>query len=60
MKNKNTKARVHKELDGLDLNVNSFGELKSNMSIEEINKFLNKHVSDKKLQNRDDIEDIKK
>ena len=49
-KNKVTaKAKVHKELKGLDVSINQFGELKSNMSIEKINAFLNRNVEDKKL-----------
>ena len=56
---KKEKAKVHKELDGLDLSVNSFGEIKSSMSIDEINKFLNKNVEDKKLKDRDDLDDLK-
>lgn len=56
---KKEKAKVHKDLDGLDLSVNSFGEIKSSMSIDEINKFLNKNVEDKKLKDRDDLDDLK-
>jgi hypothetical protein len=33
--------------------VNPLGEITSNYSIEDINKFLNRHVRDKKLVNRD-------
>lgn len=47
------KARVHKELDGFEIKVNPLGEITSNYSIEDINKFLNRHVRDKKLVNRD-------
>ena len=54
------KARVHKDLDGLDITVNQFGEIKSNMDIEKINEFLNRNVDDKKLAERDDYEDMKK
>jgi len=57
---KKEKARVHRDLDGLDLSINSFGEIKSNMPIEELNKFLNKNVEDKKLRDRDDIDELKK
>lgn len=60
MAKKKEKAKVHKELDGLDLNVDSFGEIKSSMSVDEINKFLNKNVEDKKLKDREDIDDLKK
>ena len=60
MSKKEEKAKVHKDLDGLDLKVDSFGEIKSNMPIDEINKFLNKNVEDKKLKDRSDIDDLKK
>ncbi len=57
---KKEKARVHKDLDGLELKVDSFGEISSNMPIDELNKFLNKNVEDKKLKDRDDLDDLKK
>ncbi|WP_202910349.1 hypothetical protein [Hymenobacter sediminis] len=47
------KARVHKELEGFEIKVNPLGEITSNYSIEDINQFLNRHVRDKKLVNRD-------
>lgn len=57
---KKEKARVHKDLDGLELKVNSFGEISSSMPIDELNKFLNKNVEDKKLKDRDDLDELKK
>ena len=57
---KKEKARVHKDLDGLELNVDSFGQISSNMPIDKLNKFLNKNVEDKKLKDREDLDDIKK
>ena len=60
MSKKEDKAKVHKELEGLDLKVDSFGEIKSSMSIDKINKFLNKNVEDKKLKDREDIDELKK
>lgn len=53
---KKDKAKVHKDLDGFELSVDSFGEIKSSMPIDELNKFLNKNVEDKKLKDRDDID----
>ncbi|MBT33707.1 hypothetical protein [Chondrinema litorale] len=50
------KPKVHNELDGFDIKVNSSGEIESTYSIDELNKFLNKNVEDKKLKGRDDIE----
>lgn len=57
---KKEKARVHQDLDGLELKVNSFGEISSSMPIDELNKFLNKNVEDKKLKDRDDLDELKK
>jgi hypothetical protein len=58
MAKKNTahtpKARVHKDLTGLDISIDQFGEIKSNMNIEKINEFLNQNVDDKKLMERKD------
>lgn len=36
------KPGVHKDLKGLDIKVNSFGEIESELAIESINEFLNK------------------
>lgn len=48
------KPRVHKELQGFDISIDTFGEIKSNMNIEKINAFLNENVDDKKLLERDE------
>lgn len=56
MSKKKEKAKVHKDLDGFELKVDSFGEIQSNLPIDQLNKFLNKNVEDKKLKDRDDIE----
>lgn len=57
---KEEKPKVHKDLDGLEISVDQFGEIRSNMNIEKINEFLDKNVDDKKLAERDDYEDLKK
>jgi len=54
------KPKVHKDLQGFDVSIDSFGEIRSNMDIEKINDFLNKNVDDKKLAERDDYTDMKK
>ena len=54
------KPRVHKDLQGLDITIDEFGEIKANMNIEKLNEFLDKNVDDKKLRDRDDIDEIKK
>ena len=40
---------VHKDLKGFDIKINELGEIKGNFDIEELNDFLNREVSDKKL-----------
>lgn len=54
-KKKNEIPKVHKDLDGFNMNINSFGEISSSFSIDKINEFLNDNVEDKKLKDRDDL-----
>lgn len=54
------KPKVHKDLQGFDIEIDSFGEIKSNTNIERINEFLNKNVDDKKLAEREDYDEMKK
>ncbi|MDB5262502.1 MAG: hypothetical protein JWQ14_1783 [Adhaeribacter sp.] len=51
------KARVHKDLEGFEIKINPLGEITSNFDIDQINKFLDKNVYDKKLVNKDDEEE---
>ena len=53
---KREKPKVNPELDGFDIKIDTFGEIQTNFDIDKINKFLNRHVDDKKLRDRDDIE----
>ena len=55
MKKTEQKPKVNKALDGFDIRIDSFGEIKSTIKIDEINQFLNKNVDDKKLRDREDI-----
>lgn len=48
---KKDKAEVHKDIKGLELTIDEFGEIKMNKSQDELNNFLDKHVEDKKLNN---------
>ncbi|MEP2024905.1 MAG: hypothetical protein ABJH98_16930 [Reichenbachiella sp.] len=59
-KKKNTKPSVNPDLEGFEVNINAFGEIKSSLKIDKLNEFLNKNVEDKKLKDRDDLDDIKK
>ena len=49
--------KVNPELDGFDIKIDTFGEIKTNYDIDKINKFLNRHVDDKKLRDRDDVDE---
>ena len=51
------KAEVHEELEGFDIRVDPFGKMTSNIRIDELNKFLNKNVEDKKLTHLKDEEE---
>lgn len=51
---KHEKPKVNPELEGFDIEIDSFGEIKTNFDIDKINEFLNKHVDDKKLREKDD------
>ena len=52
-KKEDKKPKVHKELEGFDIKINESGEVESNLSIDEINKFLDKNVEDKKFKDID-------
>ena len=52
---KEEQPRVHEELKGFKMEINSFGEISSSLPIEAINDFLNKNVEDKKLKEREDL-----
>jgi hypothetical protein len=54
------KPVVNKELDGMEIEINEFGEIVRNFPIEKLNKFLDKEVDDKKLAERDDYDEIRK
>ncbi len=52
-KKKEKKMKVNPELEGLDVRVNEFGEIVTSYNAEEINKFLDKTLYDKKIRNKD-------
>lgn len=43
------RTKAHPELGKFDVSVTAFGEIEGSMSIDKINKFLDKNVKDKKL-----------
>lgn len=51
-KDESEKAKVHKDLKGLDLKVNNLGEIQSSIPIDKIIDFLDEHVEDKKIDNK--------
>ena len=56
---KEEEAQVNAELKGLDIRVNEFGEIISNVSIEKLNDFLDRNVIDKKLEEKRKKEKLK-
>jgi hypothetical protein len=53
--NKRETPKVNPELDGFDIKIDTFGEITTNYDVDKINQFLNRHVDDKKLRDRDDV-----
>lgn len=53
--NQKETPKVNPELEGFDIKIDPFGEIKTNYNIDKINEFLNKNVDDKKLRDRDDL-----
>jgi hypothetical protein len=53
---KSNQADVHEDLKGLEININPFGEIETNYDIQKINNFLNEHVDDKKLKEREELQ----
>jgi len=51
---KDQKPKVNKELEGFNIEIDAFGEIKTNFDINKINEFLNRNVDDKKLKDRKD------
>ena len=46
------KAAKKKPVEKLNMGINEFGELTTNINLEDINDFLNKNVDDKKLNEK--------
>ena len=53
------KPKVNKELEGFNIQINTFGEIVSDYDLDEINSFLNRNVDDKELRDRNDVEQAK-
>ncbi len=54
MDNKNKKT--HEELKGFDIKVDPFGQMETNISIDDLNAFLNENVEDKRLNSKKEEE----
>lgn len=54
-KTETQKPKVNKDLNGFDIIVDSFGEIKTTFDLDKLNEFLDKNVEDKKLKNRNDL-----
>ncbi len=48
--------KVHDELSGFDIKINEFGEIKTNLNIDKLNRFLDENVEDKKLLEKEEKE----
>jgi len=48
------KPKVHEELEGFEMKINTFGEITSNFEVDKINTFLNENVPDKKFTEKDE------
>ncbi len=53
-KPKTGKPEVHKELSGFDISIDAFGEIKTNVEVDKLNRFLDDKVEDKKLTGGED------
>ena len=51
-KNKNEDPKIHKELKGFNIHIDEFGQVKTTMTQEEMNSFLNEKVEDKKFSTK--------
>ena len=47
------KPKVHPDLEGMEIEINEFGEVIGNLNIDKLNKFLDTNVEDKKLMERE-------
>ncbi len=53
-KNDKDKPDINPELEGFEIEINEFGEIKSSMDVDKVNEFLNRNVEDKKLKGREE------
>jgi len=53
-KKKRKDSGVHKDLDGFEIRINEFGEIISSKKVDDLNRFLDENVEDKKLVDHPD------
>lgn len=51
-KNKQPDDDQKEPVEDFEIKLNEFGEIRSNLQIEDLNKYLNAHLEDKKLKDR--------
>lgn len=51
------KPEVHEELKGFEIKIDELGNVISSIEKEDLNKFLDENVEDRKLKERDEKED---
>jgi hypothetical protein len=51
-KKKEEEAGLHDELKGFDIKLDSFGRIETNMNLDNLNSFLNRHLRDRKLEEK--------
>lgn len=49
-KNPKTMPKVHKDLKGMNIRINSLGEIEANYDVAKLNEFLNRNTDNKKLK----------
>lgn len=57
MSDKNPKKdnpKVHKNLEGFNIKINSFGEIESNLNTEKLNEFLDENMEGKEVEDPKD------
>jgi len=51
---KKDNPKVHKNLDGFNIKINSFGEIESNLNTDKLNEFLDENMENKELEDPKD------
>jgi len=51
------KPEVHEELEGFEIKIDELGNVVSTVKKEDLNKFLDENVEDRKLKERDEKQD---